>query len=305
MGPRASLNSVGAFLVGAKFAMFDSDPIPPIQRSGPFRRGEHVQLLDRRGRSYLVQLSADNLFESHIGNYRAAGLIGQNEGCWIVTNKGHRLLAVRPTLSDLTLRMPRIATVMYPKDLGAMLVYADIFPGARVLEAGAGSGAVTMSLLRAVGDTGRVFTYDVRQDMIDQATANIARYFERWDSLELKIGDVYEGFDEHDLDRIVLDLPEPWHVVPHASDRMVPGGVFFGFVPTVPQVDDLVRSLRAQRTFAMIETMEIMMRQWNVSGRSVRPSHRMVGHTGFIVTARRTSPRQQPEDGDDPKTNAA
>ena len=231
------------------------------------------------------------MFETHIGNYPVGDLIGQPEGCWIVTNRGHRLMAIRPTLSDLTLRMPRLATVMYPKDLGAMLVYADIFTGARVLEAGAGSGAVTMMLLRAVGETGRVYTYDVRQDMIDQAQANIARYFENWDNLEIKLGDVYEGFDEDELDRVVLDLPEPWHVVPHASDRLLPGGVFFGFIPTVPQVDELVRSLRAQRTFSMIETMEIMMRQWNVSGRSVRPSHRMIGHTGFIVTARRVSER--------------
>ena len=186
---------------------------------------------------------------------------------------------------------------MYPKDLGALLVYADIFTGARVLEAGAGSGAATMMLLRAVGDTGRVYTYDVRQDMLDQAKSNIARYFERWDNLELKIGDVYEGFEEEDLDRIILDLPEPWHVVPHASGRLVPGGLFFGFIPTVQQVEELVRTLRRQRTFGMIETMEIMMRQWNVSGRSVRPSHRMVGHTGFIVTARRVS-EQSPDSED-------
>ena len=248
-------------------------------------------MLDRRGRSYLVQLTLGDLFETHIGNYPTGDLIGQTEGSRVVTNRGHRLLAVRPTLSDLTLRMPRLATVMYPKDLGAMLFYADIFTGARVLEAGAGSGAVTMTLLRAVGETGRVFTYDIRQDMIDQARANISRYFENWDNLELKLGDVYEGLEEEDLDRIVLDLPEPWHVVPHASERLVPGGLFFGFIPTVPQVDELVRALRLQRTFGMIETMEIMMRQWNVSGRSVRPSHRMVGHTGFIVTARRVSER--------------
>ena len=265
-----------------------------ISRRGPFREGEYIQLLDRRGRSYLAHLGEQNMFESHIGNYPVRELIGQSEGSWIVTNKGHRLLAVRPTLADLTLRMPRLATVMYPKDLGAMLTYADVFPGARVLEAGAGSGAFTMALLRAVGDSGRVYTYDVRQDMIDQSRANIARYFERWDNLELKLGDVYEGFEEDDLDRVLLDLPEPWHVTPHASDRLTPGGMLAGFIPTVLQVDELVRSLRAQRTFSMIETLEIMMRQWNVNGRSVRPSHRMVGHTGFIVTARRTSPRPTP-----------
>ncbi len=269
-----------------------------LDRRGPFREDEHIQLLDRRGRSYLFQLTASALFESHIGNCPASDLIGRPEGCRVLTSKGHRLLAVRPTLADLTLRMPRLATVMYPKDLAAMLVYADIFPTARVLEAGAGSGAVTMALLRAVGPSGRVYTYDLRQDMIDQTTQNLDRYFDKYDNLEIKIGDVYTGFAEDDLDRIILDLPEPWHVVPHASDALIPGGVFFGFVPTVPQVDDLVRSLRAQQTFGMIETMEIMFRQWNVSGRSVRPSHRMVGHTGFIVTARRVSPRESAADAD-------
>lgn len=262
-----------------------------IDRRGPFREGEHVQLVDRRGRVYLFRLSVGGLFESHLGNCPTSDLIGREEGCWVTTNRGHRLMAVRPTLADLTLRMPRLATVMYPKDLGALLVYADIFPGARVLEAGAGSGAVTMTLLRAVGESGRVFTYDLRQDMLDQTLENVSRYFDSWDNLEVKIGDVYQGFEEDDLDRVVLDLPEPWHVVPHASEKLVPGGLLFGFVPTVPQVDELVRSLRAQRTFSTIETLEIMMRQWNVSGRSVRPSHRMVGHTGFIITARRTSPR--------------
>ena len=271
-----------------------------LSRRGPFREGEYIQLIDRRGRSYLVHITQTNLFESHIGNYKAADLIGQSEGSWITTSRGHRLMAIRPTLSDLTLRMPRIATVMYPKDLGAMLIYADIFPGARVLEAGAGSGALTMVLLRAVGDSGRVYTYDLRQDMIDQSQANIARYFDNWDNLEIKIGDVYEGFEEDDLDRVILDLPEPWHVVPHASERLAPGGLFFGFVPTVPQVEELVRTLRAQRTFSMIETMEIMMRQWNVSGRSVRPSHRMIGHTGFIITARKTSPRLPADSPDNP-----
>ena len=134
------------------------------------------------------------MFESHIGNYPARDLIGQPEGSWIVTNRGHRLLAVRPALADLTLRMPRLATVMYPKDLGAMLTYADVFPGARVLEAGAGSGAFTMALLRAVGDSGRVYTYDVRQDMIDQSRANVGRYFERWDNSGVEAWRCVRGF---------------------------------------------------------------------------------------------------------------
>ena len=264
-----------------------------LNRRGPFREGEYVQLLDRRGRSYMIQLDPDGRFESHTGNVPLSEIIGRPDGSYVFTSRGHRLMALRPTLSELTLRMPRIATVMYPKDLGALLIYADIFPGARVLEAGVGSGAVAMTLLRAVGPTGRVFSYDVREDMIKRARENVARYFEGWNNLEIKLGDVYEGFEEDGLDRIILDLPEPWRVVPQASERLMQGGLFFGFAPTVPQVDDLVRALRQARTFGAIETMEIMMRQWNVSGRSVRPSHRMVGHTGFIVTARRVEERER------------
>ena len=266
-----------------------------LNRRGPFREGEYVQLLDRRGRSYMIQLDPGGRFESHTGNVPVSEIIGRADGSYVFTSRGHRLMALRPTLSELTLRMPRIATVMYPKDLGALLIYADIFPGARVLEAGVGSGAVSMALLRAVGPSGWVFSYDVREDMIKQAGENAARYFEERGGLDnwvVKLGDVYEGFEEDDLDRVILDLPEPWRVVPRAAERLIQGGLFFGFAPTVPQVDDLVRALRAARTFGAIETMEIMMRQWNVSGRSVRPSHRMVGHTGFIVTARKVEARE-------------
>ena len=240
----------------------------------------------------MIQLDPGGRFESHTGNLPVSEIVGRPDGSYVYTSRGHRLMALRPTLAELTLRMPRIATVMYPKDLGALLIYADIFTGARVLEAGVGSGAVAMALLRAVGPSGRVFSYDVREDMIKQARENIARYFNVWDNLEIKLGDVYEGFAEEDLDRIILDLPEPWRVVPHAVERLAEGGLFFGFAPTVPQVDDLVKALRRARRFGAIETMEIMMRQWNVSGRSVRPSHRMVGHTGFIVTARKVEERE-------------
>jgi tRNA (adenine57-N1/adenine58-N1)-methyltransferase len=180
---------------------------------------------------------------------------------------------------------------MYPKDLGTLLVFADIFPGAKVLEAGAGSGATTMTLLRAVGESGQVISYDIRQDMLDQALANVKLTNSEPDNLTLKKKDIYEGIEDDNIDRLVLDLPEPWHVVPHASEKLVPGGMLFSFLPTILQVHDLTKALRAQRTFNLIETIEILMRPWSVGGRSVRPSHRMIGHTGFITTARKTSPR--------------
>jgi tRNA (adenine57-N1/adenine58-N1)-methyltransferase len=261
-----------------------------------FSEGDHALIVDRRDRQYLVQLTQDNRFESHVGNFELSELIGMPYGSWLTSPSGHRIIAYKPTLADITLRMPRIATVMYPKDLGTLLVYADIYPGAKVLEAGAGSGATTMTLLRAVGESGQVISYDTRQDMLDQALANVKLANSDPHNLTLKLKDIYEGIEDDDIDRLVLDLPEPWHVVPHASDAMAPGGVLFSFVPTILQVHDLTNALRAQRTFNLIETMEVTMRPWSVGGRSVRPSHRMIGHTGFITTARKSSPRPDTQD---------
>lgn len=256
-----------------------------------FREGDHALVIDRRGRRYLALLRSGSKFESHLGAFPHDDLIGAEAGCWMITNRGHVLLAVNPTMADFALDMPRIATVGYPKDLGTILVYGDIFPGARVLEAGCGSGAVTMALLRAVGERGSLVSYDVRQDMIDRARENVSAMHANLSNLTLKLGDVYEGFAERELDRIVLDLPEPWHVVPHASEALLPGGIFVSFSPTVLQVHELVNALRTAHTFEMIETMEVLQRPWVVGTRSVRPEHRMVAHTGFITTARRCSPR--------------
>ena len=256
-----------------------------------FQEGDHALIVDRRGRRYLVQLDRASTFNSHIGNFPHSDLIGREEGSWVTTALGHNLLAVKPTLADFTREMPRIATVVYPKDLGAIITYGDIFPGATILEAGAGSGAVTIALLRAVGEHGKVTSYDVRADMLERTLANVRAMFPSYANLRLKQGDVYEGFEEDNLDRIVLDLPEPWHVVPHAAESLVPGGVFISFLPTVLQVHELTQALRKQHTFELIETFEILIRTWSVGGRSVRPSHRMIGHTGFITTARRCSPR--------------
>jgi len=157
-----------------------------------------------------------------------------------------------------------------------------------------------MALLRGVGEGGQVISYDVRADMIERALANVASMFSSYENLTVKLGDVYEGFEEDRLDRIVLDLPEPWQVVPHASEGLVPGGIFLSFLPTILQVHELTQSLKAQKTFDLIETMEVMMRPWSVGGRSVRPSHRMVAHTGFITTARKCSPRPRAEEGEAP-----
>ena len=270
-----------------------------------FREDDHAIAVDRKGRRYLVQLRSSETFHTHVGNFPHSDVIGRVEGSRITTSRGHRLLVLKPSMAEFTRLMPRIATVVYPKDLGAIVVQGDIFPGASVLEAGVGSGALTIALLRAVGESGRVVSYDVRSDMIERARANVEAAVPHGYDLTLKIGDVYQGFEERELDRIVLDLPEPWRVVPHASETLVPGGVLLGFLPTVPQVSDPVRALRAERTFDMIETTELLERPWSIDARSVRPSHRMVGHTGFITAARRCEPAPRPADPAPPEDDGA
>lgn len=260
-------------------------------RSQVFQEGDKALIQDKRGRHYLITLAASKKFESHIGAFPHEDLIGQEDGAWVTTNRGHVLLAVKPTMAEFTVEMPRIATVIYPKDVGAILVQGDIFPGARVLEAGCGSGSMTMSLIRAVGERGQIYSYDLREDMLDRSRKNVQTMLGDAPNVEFKQGDVYQGIDEDDLDRIVLDLPEPWQVVPHASEKLVRGGLFISFLPTILQVHELAKALRDQRTFEMVETFEILKRDWSVTSRSVRPSHRMVGHTGFITTARRCAPR--------------
>lgn len=284
-------------------------PVPSVELSEPryvFRDGDRALLVDRKGRKYLLRLDGSGQFQTHLGGLPHDDIIGLTEGSWVKTARGHNLLALKPTMADFSLNMPRIATVVYPKDLGAVLVYGDVFPGARVLEAGAGSGALTMTLLRAVGETGCVVSYDIRADMLERASDNVSAMFPVHPNLTLKQADVYEGIDEQGLDRIVLDLPEPWHVVPHASKSLVPGGIFVSFLPTVLQVHELTQGLRQQQTFQMIETFEVLIRTWSVTGRSVRPSQQMVGHTGFITTARRCAPRSgdRSEASSDERANA-
>ena len=275
---------------------FDNAPDEVATSSHVFREGDHALLIDRKERRYLIKLRSSSAFESHVGRFAHDDLIGRDEGAWVTTGQGHWLLAVKPTMADFTRTMPRIATVVYPKDLGAILIQGDIFPGARVLEGGTGSGAVTIALLRAVGEQGQVVSYDLRADMIERALTNVGARLPSHPNLTVKQGDVYDGFEEDAFDRVVLDLPEPWRVVPHAANALVPGGIFLSFVPTVLQFHELTKALRAQRTFHVIETIEVLMRPWSVGGRSVRPAHRMVGHTGFITTARRGAARQVEED---------
>ncbi|MBF8267974.1 MAG: tRNA(1-methyladenosine) methyltransferase-like methyltransferase [Dehalococcoidia bacterium] len=266
-----------------------------------FAEGDHALLIDRRGRRYFISLSAEKSFHTHLGVVPHADIIGQEIGARVHTATGHELLALSPTLGDFVQEMPHPTQVVYAKDLGAILMYGDIFPGAVVLEAGLGSGALTMALLRAVGVKGRVISYEVRPEFVEKARKNIETLNPDPKNLEIKIKDVYQGIDETGLDRIVLDVPEPWHVVPAAAQALVPGGVFLSFLPTVLQIHHLQEALWESRHFDLMETIEVLVRPWSVTRRSVRPVHRMVAHTGFITIARRCALREGPGwDEDEP-----
>ena len=246
------------------------------------RDGERVLLVDAKERQYLITLRAGTSFHTHAGIVAHDDLIGSAEGSTIVGNTGRRFLVVRPTLSDVVLKMPRGAQVIYPKDLGAILVQADIAPGVRVLEAGVGSGALSMTLLRSGAD---VVGYELREDFANRARANVVGLVGEDVPYRVELRDIYEGIDERGLDRIVLDLPEPWRVLPHAEVAMRPGGILCAYLPTINQTSQLRNALE-QSPFGMAVTLEVLHRTWHVEARSVRPDHRMVGHTGFLTTAR-------------------
>src|SRR5262245_4492733 len=250
-----------------------------------FAAGDRVLLVDTKRRRHLVTLTPGGQFHTHAGVVEHDELIGLAEGTSVRTTLGARLIAVRPTLSEYVLEMPRGAQVIYPKDLGPSLMLADIFPGANVLESGVGSGALTLALLRAVGATGHVTGYEIRDDFARRARANIEGFLGKGIPLTIEVRDVYSGIDAGDIDRILLDLPEPWRVVKHAQEAMHSGGILLAYLPTIGQVARLREEL-AGSAFAMIETLEVLQRTWHVDGQSIRPDHRMVAHTGFLTHAR-------------------
>jgi len=252
------------------------------RRPARLQAGERVLLVDPRGRRYLVTMVAGGSFHTHSGIVAHDDVIGAVEGASIAASTGRRFVALRPTMADVVLKMPRGAQVIYPKDLGAILVAADIGPGMRVLEAGVGSGALSMAMVRAGAD---VLGYELRPDFAERARANVHAFVGEDASYLVEERDVYEGIDAGDLDRVVLDLPEPWRVVAHARRALRTGGILFSYLPSVTQVVAL-RAALEREGFAMAETSEVLRRTWHVEDRSVRPDHRMVAHTGFLTTAR-------------------
>jgi tRNA (adenine57-N1/adenine58-N1)-methyltransferase len=260
---------------------------------GPLHENEMVVLLDRKEREYLAGLDPNRPISIRGGRISADHIIGQEEGSVVRSSLNEPFLVFRPSLPQLIPNLPRHAQVIYPKDLGPILIWADLFPGARVVEAGVGAGALSMALLRAIAGEGHLYSYEIRQDFAAMAEKNIARYFGPAPNWTLKIGDIATELDQREIDRMILDLPEPWQLIESAWRALRPGGILLCYLPTVLQVKTLVDTLRDDQRFACIETMETLMRFWHIKGMSVRPQHRMVAHTGFLTCARRLAEGQK------------
>ncbi|BBU22528.1 tRNA (adenine(58)-N(1))-methyltransferase TrmI [Mycobacterium xenopi] len=263
-----------------------------MSATGPFAVGDRVQLTDTKGRHYTMLLSAGAEFHTHRGAIAHDAVIGMPEGSVVKSSSGDEFLALRPLLVDYVMSMPRGAQVVYPKDAAQIVHEGDIFPGARVLEAGAGSGALTCSLLRAVGPHGQLTSYEVRADHAEHARRNVEAFFgRRPDNWQLVVGDVADcDLAAGSVDRAVLDMLAPWEVLDAVSRVVVAGGVLMVYLATVTQLSKTVEALRQLRCWTEPRAWETLQRGWNVVGLAVRPEHTMRGHTAFLVSARRLAP---------------
>ena len=268
----------------------DHDYATPSPRA-PFAEGDIALFYDRRRRRYRVPLRAGSRFSSHLGSIDHDDIIGRTEGFSAITSKGHRLVVLRPTFQESVLELPRQSQVIYPKDLGSILMRGDMFPGARVVEIGLGSGAAAAAILRAIGPSGSLVSYEVREAVIEPARANVAELAPGAANHEIVAADMYvESVRERDLDRMLIDIAEPWRIAHSAAEALRPGGLLVSYLPTVLQIHQLTMTLTMDPRWRLVETVELIERGWHVSDQSVRPEHSMVAHTGFITTARRCEP---------------
>jgi tRNA (adenine57-N1/adenine58-N1)-methyltransferase len=264
-------------------------------RRGPLVPGEWVRLVDGKGRRHNICLQAGASFHTNRGAIMHDDLIGRDEGFTVTSTSGGEYLVFRPLLSEFVVSMPRGAAVVYPKDAAQIVAMADVFPGAHVVEAGVGSGALTCSLLRAVGPHGLVSSYERREEFADVARRNVEQFFggdhPAW---RLTVGDLVESLPAGDaagtIDRVVLDMLAPWECVDVVAEALAPGGVVVAYVATTTQLARTVETLRAHGEFTEPHPWETLVREWHVEGLAVRPSHKMNGHTGFLVTSRRMAP---------------
>lgn len=263
-------------------------------RRGPLEAGEWIRLVDAKGRRHNICLEQGKTFHTNRGGISHDDLIGREEGFTITSTSGGEYLVFRPLLSEFVVSMPRGAAVVYPKDAAQIVAMADIFPGAHVVEAGAGSGALSCSLLRAVGPSGRLSSYERRPEFAEVARKNVTQFFgAQHPAWELTVGDLVEELPKHEagsVDRIVLDMLAPWECVDAVAHALVPGGLVVAYVATTTQLSRITETLRAHGEFTEPQPWESLVRDWHVEGLAVRPSHRMQGHTAFLVTARRMAP---------------
>ena len=263
--------------------------------SGYFAAGDRIQLTDNKGRQYSFTIQSGKEFHTHQGFLKHDDLIGTPEGSLVsitsTTGIEQKFMAFKPLLNDYVLTMPRGATIVYPKDAAMIVGFADIFPGARVLEAGVGSGALTLSLIRAVGDTGLVHSVERREEFAANAKANVEHYFKglpnTWTLTVASLQDL--DFSEN-YDRVILDMLAPWECVNQAAKVLVPGGVYMAYVATTTQLSNVAEALKTDGRFTEPESFESMVRPWHHEGLAVRPEHRMIAHTGFLISARRIAP---------------
>lgn len=262
------------------------------RQSGPFVEGDQVQLTDPKGRLNTITLEAGNAFHSHRGVLQHEVLIGLPDGSVVENSQGVAYLALRPLLTDFVMSMPRGAAIIYPKDAAQILAQADIFPGARIIEAGVGSGALSMWLLRAIGERGHLFSFERREEFAQIAEGNVSAYVgARPENWTITLGDLQDALPEAvpagTADRAVLDMLAPWECLDAVAEALTPGGVLLVYVATATQLSRVAEAIRGTETFTEPVSTETMVRGWNVDGLSVRPDHRMVAHTGFLLTARR------------------
>lgn len=262
---------------------------------GPFREGDQVQLTGPKNRLHTVTLTADGEMHTHHGVIKHRDLIGLPDGSVVVNSSGHEYLALRPLLRDFAMSMPRGAAIVYPKDAAQIVMQADIFPGATVVEAGVGSGALSLSLLRAIGPAGTLVSFERREDFAEVAKANVETFFgEAPDTWRVVVGDLLDALPDEmatgSVDRVVLDMLAPWEVMDAVADALTPGGVVLCYIATATQLSRVAECIRGTGLFTDPDASETMVRGWHVEGLAVRPDHRMVAHTGFLLTARRLAP---------------
>ena len=262
-----------------------------MSNDGYFSEGDRIQLTDPKGKMYIFTITAGKEWHTHKGWIVHNDLIGLPEGSVVSTSAGLKFTAFKPLLGDFVLSMPRGATIVYPKDAAMIIGVADVFPGAKVIEAGVGSGALSISLLRAIGKDGKLFSFERREDFAEIARENVKTYFgsipSQW---QLEVGSVQESSTNEKYDRVILDMLAPWECVAFAADVLRPGGVFLAYVATTTQLSATAEALKEDGRFTEPLSSETIVRDWHHEGLAVRPMQRMIGHTGFLIVSRRMAP---------------